>query len=361
MSKRSRATYDKHNATRAWKKPKLTHNFGGANSSRVLRLRKPKRLRLRGTKAYKRVARGRKGSKLNVEITAQKREFANAPGTISKFVQRHPKPRGYARLITKLSQPEWRHQTASGNFSQGAGNQQYVADLQPLFSATDLTNIYSVSGGSLTQGNNARTLRVLVEHVYGSVTFTNASNAVTVVHVYDTMFKKKQGSGQTFVSPFVTANLAMQDEQGSVASNPINVYGMKPGDSLSYRDRCKTLGHTQIMLGPGETHKHQFFFQVNKVLNAYELQDSTSGPVNGWTRWISVIANGTPGDYNAGGANVELSPLSVYWASEYRYRWRYHYQDTSALSISNTIPNATGGTFSLIDDKTGVIEAYHAA
>lgn len=299
--------------------------------------------------------RGHSKTKAALEVTSQKREFANAPGTISKFVEKHRRHKGYAKLIGKMSLPRWIQLDASQSFSLTAGNQQFYTDLYSFFNVSDLQNLLTQAGGVNTQGAVGRTTRVYVEHYYGSITFTNTTNTTTILHIYDTRFKKKQGSTQSYVSPFITSNLGQQDEQNSTATNPLSTYGMKPGDSLAYRDRCVSMGHTQIMLGPGEVHKHQFFYQVNRMLNEYELQDCTTY-VPGWTRWCSVIAHGTPAiDSNR---DAMLTPLECAVVMESRMRYRFVNTDQSKLGITNFIPVIGANTMTVIDEKTGSKVAY---
>lgn len=321
-----------------------------AYRSRPVRVGKGGKRLVGGRAGTGRKAKGAKKS--SFEITSQRREFANAPGTCSKFVEKHRHHKGYGKMIGKLSQPRWKQLEYSGQYQLPAGQKQMWIDQNSYFTVSDMQNMIASAGGSLTQGNTGRTLRLHMDHCYGSVTYTNLTNNTIIMEIYDTMFKKKQGSGATYTAPFATANLGEQDEQGSTITSPLDNYGMKPGDSLAYRDRCKTLGHTRVMLGPGEVHVHKFFYQMNRVFNAYELQDATS-ILNGWTRWTSFIAYGTPvkdQDNN----NIQLGQVEIGAVTEFRYRYRFMSVDTSSLAITNNIPITTG-TKIIVEEKTGSI------
>ena len=83
--------------------------------------------RLASSRARLLSTRGRTtGSKaVTTNSTGQKRDFAGAPGTVSRYTEKHRSPKGYGRMVTKLSQPRWDTRNFSAQVTWTSPNQVF--------------------------------------------------------------------------------------------------------------------------------------------------------------------------------------------------------------------------------------------
>lgn len=319
-------------------------------------------------KAATKTAKGIKRHLKKPKRTHKKREEprqisrgASIPGTISKFTERHKKPRGYGRLITKMSQPQYYQKVGGGNIN-AAYNKQGLQDLLAVFDYTDLSTIYAACGGVSSDTASAATQRVFMEHCQQTWYMTNQTNTVVHIDLYDLRSKKVTdllASG--YRMPFTDyATKGLQQEQGTAVTNPLDNLGCTPGMSKWFNKKFQIMKKVHIILGPGQTHEHRSFQQVNRQFDASILRGLATGDgIPGWTRWISTISYGSATNDSTTKTNFGTSLVDVDLVYTLKYRYRYLELDTTTYTRSNALGAVTHAA--VADIMSGLITTEQTA
>lgn len=307
----------------------------------------------------------KKAKKHDVLVGKQISRQGNIPGTVSAFKGRRVKPpRGFDRLVTKMTRPQWDFLDQSGNMEAGY-NLQGAYDLYDMLSYNDLSRVLVSAGGGTSDTSKSTTQRVYVEHVQQKWMYTNQTNSVVHMDIYDVRTKKNlhlTGTGQRKpMSDFFGTGL--KEESGS-STDWTKRWGVTPGDSLYFKKHCKVVGKVHVTLGPGEVHEHSVFYPIKRMFDGNTLKGLTAGDgVPGWTRWTCAIVYGAAGNQtDAMPANRQLYGLTapdIDWVMFQKIRFRSLNIDESQWWASATTFTMTHAN--VMDEMSGVSAAETSA
>lgn len=233
-----------------------------------------------------------------------------------------------------------------------------------------LTNMFNTVSGT---ENASR--RLYLEDAYCEYTFTNASNTVAYVTLYDLWFKREM---DTTDSPkFLPEGAWNAGEIQEGNSIGLQMVGSYPTRVSLFNEYYKIAQKKVHLMMPGEVHKHRVSVRPHKFITNNRVNDSIR--YAGLSAATMFSAVGTPvdnagtttafydpsgalihGGYDASGnilssnllvGAVTTSPvaINIVWQGRYTFRWIDDMD--SDINISNTL--TTGNTLQVME-QTGI-------
>lgn len=194
--------------------------------------------------------------------------------------------------------------------------------------------------------------RLVVENAQTEITFTNSNNCAVEVELYDIVFKRDTAIGMTLntnAGVYTFSTIDQMIEQGCKAGAAIapggsdvsRYIGASPYDSQPFKDYCRVVKRTHIMLASGASHRHQANIGINKLIDASIASDLTKGYVKGFSYSTLLVARGVaayaPQD-PGGGATANGVFLNVVTSTRIKYTY---VQDVTANVNYNNVPLPT--------------------
>jgi len=283
------------------------------------------------------------GSKLKRKKPSKPKMSAVALVTGSGSTSRFSPPAGRITLSTKTIASAsaindwtfnipWRLDSSGGVQTQVSLLYCDQYPMQTLFNRMQVNDI---------SGNNAR--RLLVRNMYGEITFTNCTNSVLYVNLYDVMCKRDLTSDSAQQQAVINPHTAWQSGLALIGnSNPgASMVGTYPSKVPYFRDNWKICKVTKHMLSPGEVHKHKVFYKVNKIVPQTRVTKATrygrltyatmfncfGTPIDGTGQTTSsqdyYDANGNMQANTVVNGNITTSPvhLNIIYHCRYQYQW----------------------------------------
>lgn len=256
--------------------------------------------------------------------------------------------------------------------SSGGVQTQYsvlYADQYPFQTLFNRMQVNDISG------NNAR--RLLARNMYGEITFTNCTNSVLYVQLYDVMSKRELTSTSSVQAPVINPHTAWQSGLALIGnSNPgASMVGTYPTKVPNFRDYWKVCKVTKHMLSPGEVHKHKVYYKINKIIPQTRVDKANR--YAGLTYATMLNCFGTPIDgtgqttssqdyYDAAGnmqantvvnGNITTSPVHINLIYHCRYQYQWVGDTDQDTSYTNTITKAGDAGYEVMPN-TGVAAAF---
>lgn len=169
-------------------------------------------------------------------------------------------------------------------------------------------------------------------------TLSIANNSLTGGHVdiYDIFYKRdttsnyQNNSGTTFGKGRAIAFFqgGMQDQDST--THDINAYAFlktTPSASRAFRDSCKVVKRTRILLAAGSTHEHTVNLSPNRLIDSSLIGINNGQKLNmvhGLSYSCMVVGYGLPASAGSAGAGtlvISTAPLALdcVWQQQYRY------------------------------------------
>jgi len=150
-----------------------------------------------------------------------------------------------------------------------------------------------------------RSFKSLPLKVWGNTMITNGSSGVVYLTIYDYRCKKDVPVLERTVTMDGQLNMAMtawnNGSQNTEASDrsleQMKVLGAKPTESELFRKYYTIEKTTKLVLGAGDTHKHNFYVELNKLMPGRQEGDNAATLINDlrhFGRGMIVTATGSP-------------------------------------------------------------------
>ena len=161
---------------------------------------------------------------------------------------------------------------------------------------------------------------------------TNQELANINVTLYDVVCRRDTQS-----SPDYEWNAGITEENSGYNAQ---VVGCTPFSSSLFTSHFKVLKTTKLILSPGQTHTHNVFYKLNRLLNQDILYDS-SVELRGITVATMVVVHGEPTNSTATNTLVTTAAatLDIVQTKQIRYSWIAD-EDTNFF-YQNTLPTVT--------------------
>jgi hypothetical protein len=206
----------------------------------------------------------------------------------------------------------WESTTTNGGVS-GVNSQANVT-----FNGVDNPMITAALGAMTTAGawnpgitTTAKTYNCLVHHVSIETVFTNCSQVVADITLYDIVAKRDVNGS---VDPAAVLNSYLAGQSGG-ATNSSGWPFIVPSHNKHFMDDFRIVKKTPIELSPGRSHKHWYTFPANRVYDIAKLNQSTT--MRGLSIYTFAIWKGIPLDDKKDGTigTIELAPIKLIWFS----------------------------------------------
>lgn len=152
------------------------------------------------------------------------------------------------------------------------------------------------------------TVRQLIGNIWGNISFSNACPGIQYVTIYDYHCKRDvydfnlNLNEDGLLDPAISAwEAGVRNQEGASTTVQIpfsqDVLGARPTDSALFKQHYEIDKVTEVVLGPGDVHKHSFFVGVNKLMpiRPEGLQAvATKYDIGGFGRGIIVVSRGQP-------------------------------------------------------------------
>lgn len=229
-------------------------------------------------------------------------------------------PKGHLR-VSSSQHPTSYYDTFVVN-SIGSGTQtQGIADIFTAGStqvmATCANMHTQLDAGINTRIADAVTLgfegyEIYVKELYLEVTFTNQTQCVADISLWDLVSKEDSILALSPSTIFSSAPNTVSGSSGISGTWPFAY----PLHYKSFTDRFSLVKRTPIELSPGRSHKHIFRFPVMRKFSADHL--NTFACVKGLTCWTMITFKGMPLDSTlslAGTTDVSLCQIKLVYAA----------------------------------------------
>lgn len=229
-----------------------------------------------------------------------------------------------------------------------AASSYYFFDQRPI------SQIFQFAQQNLPTGsqwNNSS--KVLLESVVGSIEFVNSSTAPSHLKLWDLVSRKDINmNGPGVPSSAFPENAWNNGEISQGDSAGLSNIMSYPTRSEQFNTVWKILQGKQMVLSPGECHKHAFKISVNRWMNNYDAVNYVRWA--GLTHAVMVATYGTPADasgatgmdspYDASGAFVGSSLVSTTSSQinavlRLRYTYRVLLANTAKINVVDNIPS----------------------
>lgn len=293
-------------------------------------------------------------------------------GSMSKWYARAGKLSLSSRVLSKLSGRNLYTFNLAARL-QCADGQQSAYDI--IYSdQVPLNELFAKQLSEINPSIPNNTRRLLLRDVYGEIQFTNATNAVSYVQIYDLWYKREMDTtdNRTFVPSAAWNNGEIA--QGNAAG--CSVVGTYPTRVSLFNEYYRVARKTTHLLLPGEVHVHRVSLKPNKMITYDRAAQSVR--YAGISAASMIVVKGTPvnnsgttigaqdpsGNYPAQGVDlsgnmisnlvtgqVTTSPcaLDIVYNCRYTYQWMQDVDSDTVVSNSLT----TGNTLEVMEG-TGI-------
>lgn len=248
------------------------------------------------------------------------------------------------RMMKAVASPNIQHKNYAATLSSVPGLQVFTSF--PTLNGVDLHDLQQ-----LVPHNEPN--RLVIENSQTEITFTNSNNCAVEVELYDIVFKRDVAVDQTLntnVGTYTYTTIDQMIQAGARAGSGTapggtdvsRFIGASPFDSQPFKDYCRVVKRTHIMLASGASHRHQQQVGVNKLIDASIASDLTKAYVKGFSYATLLYARGVaayaPDEPPVGGPTTNGVFLNI--ATSTRVKYTY-VQDTTSNVHYNNVPLPT--------------------
>jgi len=201
-------------------------------------------------------------------------------------------------------------------------------------------------------GNQGAPNRVLVETASTELTFTNITNAAVEVDIYDIKFKRDIPNtttvalaAGTYIFNSYPENMITEGAKAAASIAPASLTdpslyrGAIPYDSQFFKDNCKVIQKTQVMLSSGATHRHQQNVKLNRIASQTVVGNESLSYIKDFSYTTLLCIRGVPvGIAESDDTTTTQSTLNI--VSSLRIKWTFVQDATSNLVYNNALPVA---------------------
>lgn len=204
-------------------------------------------------------------------------------------------------------------------------------------------------------GNQQAPNRVLLESSQTEMTFTNVSNAAVEVELYDIRFKRDIPSTtnvaigtNTYIFNSTPENMISQGAKAAASlpsaslTDPSEFRGSTPFDSQFFKDNCRVLQKSVVMLASGASHRHVTNAKHNRVASQTTVGNSSFNYLKDFSYTTLLCIRGLPvGIVEQDETTLSQATLNI--VTSLRIKWTFVQDVTSNLVYNNVLP-LTGQT-----------------
>lgn len=206
--------------------------------------------------------------------------------------------------MKRVGAPDINHENGGGVIQAIQGYQQYYAfELLPQEKLADI---------AATAGSQATPNRLVIENILADMTFSNTTNTLAELEIYDLVLKRDVPDSASWVIGTNTYNAGGGDpteyiRAGVNAANGVapglnyhEIVGSSPYDSQFFTSYFKVVKKSHVMLGTGASHRHQCMIKVNKVITQAVAAQGNAAGLRGFSHYVLVLVRGAAGSIVAG-------------------------------------------------------------
>lgn len=242
------------------------------------------------------------------------------------------------RAMKAVGAPDIYHQNYAQVLNTATGLQTYTS-----FPSVTPAQLKAISGNTPSGAPN----RVLIQNAQTEITFTNVNNTSCEVELYDIFFKRDLSIGANITTTLGNYTIEDIDEMianGAKASANIapggsdvsRYIGASPFDSQPFKNYCRVVKRTHVMLASGASHRHQALIGVNKLGDESIIGNDDLTYLKGFTYATLMYVRGV-GAYDptdvTGGATVNGVFLNV--VTSVRIKYTYVTDNTNTIHYNN--------------------------
>lgn len=242
------------------------------------------------------------------------------------------------RAMKAVGAPDVYHQNFAQVLNTATGLQTYTS-----YPSVTPTQLKAISGLTPSGAPN----RVLIQSAQTEITFTNVNNTSCEVELYDIFFKRDVSVGAnitTSVDNYPIENIDDMIKNGSKASAGIvlggsdvsRYIGASPFDSQPFKNYCRVVKRTHVMLASGASHRHQALIGINKLGDESIIGNDDLTYLKGFTYATLMYVRGV-GAYDptdvTGGPTVNGCFLNV--VTSVRIKYTYVTDSTNTVHYNN--------------------------
>lgn len=209
----------------------------------------------------------------------------------SKTTVKSPAKKGLLAKIAKSSPAQY-YTYHDNAFAEGGTGQTYWAYTGRCIFDLDTFNDIGAGYSDITDN------RIFVEYFSQTTQWTNAQNTPVEVVFWDVMMKTSAPSGNDPIE-LIKDGLGAKYENGAAATSAYLQPYMNPNMSTNFRNGCKVIKQTRVVIHPGSCHKHTFYKEFNRMYNtqsgAFGNNTAALNTIKGWTHYSFVQALGQCG------------------------------------------------------------------
>lgn len=242
------------------------------------------------------------------------------------------------RAMKAVGAPDIYHQNFAQVLNTATGLQTYTS-----FPSVTPAQLKAIANTTPSGAPN----RVLIQSAQTEITFTNVNNTSCEVELYDIFFKRDLSVGAnitTTVDNYPLDNIDDMIKNGSKASaglalgaSDVSRYiGASPFDSQPFKNYCRVVRRTHVMLASGASHRHQAMIGINKVGDESIIGNDDLTYLKGFTYATLMYVRGVgaydPSDVT-GGPTVNGCFLNV--VTSVRIKYTYVTDSTNTVHYNN--------------------------
>lgn len=263
----------------------------------------------------------------------------------------------------KLTAPMFWVANSSG-YLQWPNSYQYVTTCSSLYNPTDVGVIFGMYGTYIPPSATGQsTSKLYMRRCFAETLFTNQSNDVVHMTLYDCMARRDLTTQSTSEALYATPDVAWQ--QGSVdggATNSWKIVGSTPFQATGFTEYYKIFKVTDVDLHTGGHHRHKLYAKPNKMVNNDIVQtlitSGNTGTLGHWTSFTLVVCHGYP-DNLTGGTTVTSAQGKIDWITRKQYEFWPVGSEKTIINFSDTL--AQNATESIVNDTTGLVQTVTTA
>lgn len=243
--------------------------------------------------------------------------------------------------LRRVGAPDIYQDNYQETVSTQSGLQKFIS-----FGSLFQSQIQTLNG---VAGNQQAPNRVLIESAQTELTFTNITSAAVEVEIYDIKFKRDipnttnvalaagsyifNSTPENMISEGAKAAASLAS---SSSTDPSLFRGASPFDSQFFKDNCRVVQKSHVMLASGATHRHQQMVKVNRVASQTLTGNQTLAYLKDFSYTTLLCIRGVPvGILEADDTTSSQSTLNV--VSSLRIKWTFVQDVTSNLIAHNNL------------------------
>lgn len=208
--------------------------------------------------------------------------------------------------------------------------------------------------------------RVCLESAQSELTFTNIMNAAVEVELYDIFLKRDVPTLSQFTTTSGTYSwltiegaikVGAQAASGiaPAGSDPTEAIGATPFDSPVFKDYCRVVRKSHVMLASGASHRHQSLIGLNKLITRTAAGNEDLTLLKGVSYGTLLVVRGVGGYApEAGTGTTNNAILSVITSVRIKYTFvtdntnTIHYNNQLDDEVPN-VRNIGSGAYELVN------------